>query len=289
MKTSAVAQDRRLRASARVLPRAGAALALLTATALMPSAASAEPVRLAMEVLGQEAQIEVRDVPRERAIPVMREALLEMFEVSQLVDGEGGMAGGVADIHRAAQAGAASGAEVDPRTFELLRRGLQLCLWSSGAFSPLGGGVYALWEGGHPPALELRTAVTGAGCNLLQLAPEVPPRVSIPAASTLDLRGLSAGFAIDRAADVLLAAGIDNALVELGEVARALGGGPAGDGWLATIPGVAGTRDPLDRILLRDQSLATVRLARRGDGGPQLVDLRTGVRSSGVVAVTAVS
>ncbi|MEM8996390.1 MAG: FAD:protein FMN transferase, partial [Acidobacteriota bacterium] len=177
----------------------------------------------------------------------------------------------------------------DPRTFELLRRGLQLCLWSSGAFSPLGGGVYALWEGGHPPALDLREAVTGAGCNLLQLAPEVPPRVSIPAASTLDLRGLSAGFAIDRAADVLLEAGIDNALVELGEIARALGGGPGGDGWLATIPGVAGTRDPLDRILLRDQSLATVRLARRGDGGPQLVDLRTGVRSSGVVAVTAVS
>ncbi|MEM1182276.1 MAG: FAD:protein FMN transferase [Acidobacteriota bacterium] len=252
--------------------------------------ATAEPVRLAMPVFGQEAQIEVRDVSRERAIPIMRQALLEMFEVSQLAAGAEGMVGGVAAVHRAAAQGVPAGAEVDPRTFELLRRGLQLCLWSAGAFGPLGGGVYALWEkGGPPPALELRDAVSGAGCNLLQLAPETPPRVSIPASSSLDLRGLASGFAIDRAVGVLVAAGIDNALVEIGEVARAIGGGPTGGGWLATVPGAAGTRDPLDQILLRDQSLATVRVAGRGETGPQLVDLRTGVRSSGVVSVTAVS
>lgn len=258
-------------------------------TLFVAQPAVAEPVRLAMEVFGQEAQIEVRDVSRSRAIPAMRQALLEMFEVSQLAAADGGMVGGIADVHRAAKAGLAEGAEVDVRTFELLRRGLQLCVWSSGAFGPIGGGVYSLWEGGRPPALELREAVTGAGCNFLKLAPDVPPRVAIPATSALDLRGMATGFAIDRAVEVLLEQGIDNVLVELGEIARAVGGGPTGAGWPATVPGVAGTRDPLDQLLLRDQSLASVRIHPQSGEGPDLVDLRTGVRSSGIVAVTAVS
>ena len=272
----------------RVMTQKSACGILAIVMMLTALSASAEPVRLAMDVFGEEAQIEVRDVPRDRALEVIRQALLQMFEVSQLADADGDMVGGIGDVHRAAAAEVEQGAEVDARTFELLRRGLQLCLWSSGAFGPLGGGVYRLWQDGRPPALDLRHAVNGAGCNLLQLAPGPPQRAAIPSTSRLDLRGMVQGFAVDRAAEVLLAAGIDNALIEMGDVVRALGGGPSGGGWPAIVPGVAGTRHPLDQLLLRDQSLAAVRVeADKKNQG--LVDLRTGVRATGVVAVVTVT
>lgn len=266
---------------------------------------AAEPVRLAMELFGVEAEIEIRDWPRDSALAAARAALLEMHQVAQLVDVEGHQAGGLGDLQRAAPGTAVA---LDQRAFNLLRRTLQFCLWSGGAYSPLGGSVYELWRSGAPAPLELREAVNSAQCAGVALSyddasdkedarrasrktVERRPRASLVDGARLDVARLASSFAIDRAVDSLLKAGITNALVEVGDVVRAIGGGPNGNGWAVEVPGVAGTRHPLDVILLRNQSLSL--LGARGPLSESfevgLIDLRTGVPAAGVVQMATVS
>ncbi len=98
------------------------------------------------------------------------------------------------------------------------------------------------------------------------------------------------GFALDQATQVLKQAGVTNAWLEIGGVWRGIGGGPEGEGWLAHLPPIPGTKEPMDRVWLRDQSLAIASIEPVG-GQPSIryIDQRTGVPTRGVVAVVAVT
>ncbi len=274
-------------------------LLLSLAFAAVPS--SAEPVRLSAAAFGTEAEIEIRDLPREQATAAARDALEEIFEVSRLFDPSGDVPGGIGTLN------AAAGGEplvLEARVAEVLRRGLQYCLWTNGAHGPLGGEIYRLWNGYSterppgggptehlPETTKLRDAVIGAACNRMALTfGETDVSAQVAAGSQVAAIGMGRGFAIDRAAELLRAAGVENAWLEIGGVWRAMGLGPEGRGWLASLPPAPGEVRPSEQVWLRDQSLA---IATREPSGGQpalrFIDQRTGMPPRGVILVAAVT
>ena len=260
---------------------------------LATAPAAAEPVRLSAAAFGTHAEIEIRGLPREAATAAARDALHAVFELGQLLDPAGRLAGSLGALNAAA--GVEEAMLLEPRVADFLRRGLQFCLWTNGAHGPLGGELYRLWNGASetrmPDPTDLRDAVISAGCNRLGLElGETETRARLAAGSRLAAVGMGRGFALDRAADVLRAAGADNAWLEMGAVWRAMGPGPGGEGWLATLPPAPGTTEPIDQVWLRDQSLAITSIGPvAGEAPLKLLDQRTGVPSRGVVTVVAVT
>ena len=284
------------------------ALALLSLTLIEPDGAVAqtqpamtpEAVRMTMPVFGVKAQIEVRNLPPQAAEAAITAAFQEVHEIDLLAripenvaPEDGPPALSIAALNAAAGGGPQP---VDPRVAELLLRGLQFCIWSRGAFGPLGGELYRLWESDSRPAPpDVHAAVGTSECNRVRLNEATvsgPGAVAeLTVGSRVDMRGLARGFAVDRAMAVLAEHGATNSWVEVGNVWRAQGGGQDGAGWPVTLPPMpGGSSDPLDELWLRDQALVILSVEPWG-GGPFVppIDQRTGVPASGVVTVVVVT
>lgn len=241
------------------------------------------PLRLGMDILGKTAEIEVRDLPREPARLAIQEALHEIYYVSLYLDPDGAVAGGLGELNR--EAGKRE-VTLDRRTFELLIRGLQFCLWSNGVYSPGGGAVYRLWrQQASPYPADLQVAAATAGCRQIRLAggeAGKPGRATLAEGTRVEPLGLAEGFAVDRAMDVLVRHGARNAMISLGAVRRGTGVGPEGRGWLVDVPALVPGQEPVDQVWLLDQSLSVTRM----DDNFRPVDLRSGLpnRSNQLVA-----
>jgi len=187
---------------------------------------------------------------------------------------------------------------VDREVADLLSRTLQFCEWSGGAHGPLGGALREHWRavGGNPtPPPVPQAAVASAACNDLAVdsedkGPRV--RVRIAADSRLDLSGFAAGFAVDRAIDLLRNRGFNNARVRLGRIVRAIGDGPGGTdrpGWPTLLPTFEGYDRPLEELTLHDQALGVTWRADWPDGEPLFVDQRSGEPPSSTWATVVVT
>ncbi len=262
----------------------------LPALMLLASEAVGEPVRLSAAAFGTQAEIEIRDLPSEAATTAARAALREIFEISNLVDSAGAQPGGFGALN------AAAGGEpvlLEPRAAELLRRGLQFCLWTHGAHGPVAGELYRLWDNQTliPEPTALRDAVISSQCNRLRLElGDAGTRAALAAGSRAEAIGLGRGFALDRAAEVLKEAGVENAWLEIGGVWLAMGPGSSGQGWLAVLPPAPRHKYPIDQIWLHDQALALILIDPSDEEVPlRPIDQRTGVPPVGVVAVVTVT
>lgn len=257
-------------------------ISLLIGTPALALDEPAQAVRMAAEVFGTTAEIEVRDLPRAAAVAAIEQALSEIHTIGLLTDPEGSTENGLGRLNRAPSA-----VILDPRAFQVLIVGLRFCLWSGGAYSPLGLDVYRLWQKpveGTPNPTDLRDTIARAGCSQIRLQEGKEPQASLSGgrASTV---GIERGFAADRAMDLLRLNGASNALVVIGNVYRAIGLGVEGKGWLVDIPGVA----PgllLDQVWLLDQSMAIVRADLRPE---RPLDLRTGVPARSNLQVVTVA
>jgi len=289
---------------------AGAALALAIGVATAPSAAAPAPaaagadpltggaaLRRTAPAFGGVAAVEVRGLPPVAAAAAVAAALEEIREIERLAAtvaaGDGLPPGGAAALVPGEPS------RVDPRLARLLDRARSFCRWSKGAHGPLGGRLYRLWGIGgpspgaaaRPTPAALAAAVESARCEGLAID-LANATVTLPEGSAIDLTGFAAGFAVDRAADALRAAGAVNGIVEAGAVVRAFGRGPEGAGWPVELPAFPGTEGPLARLLLRDQALAVAAGDARpiliaGDRHAGLLDQRTGRPATGVVATAA--
>jgi len=260
-------------------------------------------VRIESHAFGQPVVIEVvgaRDAAREaadRAADRMVELDRRVAEATDRLNGRG-----------SATAPAAGATErevvVDREIADLLSRTLQFCEWSGGAHGPLGGVLGEHWRavGGNPTPPDVpRAAIASAACNHLAIDPESEGpqvRVRIAADSLLDLSGFAAGFAVDRAIDLLRQRGIDNARIRLGRIVRAIGDGPQAGGeteaagppgWPTRLPTFEGYNGPLEELTLHDQALAVVWRADWPADHPLFVDQRTGEPPATAWATVVVS
>ena len=160
--------------------------------------------------------------------------------------------------------------EVHPDTALVLRQALAYARAADGRFDPCLEAPSILWGflDHNPPATlptpaRLKRLVgNGAWRTLRDESEDMaggPPhgfRLTRPDVG-IDLGGIAKGYAVDRAAEALLAAGIEQAVVNVGDDLRVLGGAPEGGPWRI---GVRHPRKPqalLTLLEVRDSAVAT--------------------------------
>ncbi|MFN7941887.1 MAG: FAD:protein FMN transferase [Thermoanaerobaculia bacterium] len=250
-----------------------AAFAAATTATAVASDGAAEPLRMASRAFGWAAEIEVRDLPPERAEAAIRAAFSEVEqserEVAQL----------------AARAPASGATSVAPGLADLLARTQSICLWSRGAVSALGGAAAAIWGGASaraarlPTSEETEAAAAAAQCERLAIDRE-RSTIRLAPGSGLDLAPIAIGFALDRALARLAEAGSANHWAGIGNVQIGRGDGPGQRGWPVELPAFPGVDPPLGRIFLRDRALAILTSDDRprivgGESISTYLDLRT--------------
>ena len=252
------------------------------------------PLHLTATAFGQAAEIDVRDLPASLADDAVRKAFEKLSQIETLSDGMGSAAQGLALLNVSA---GKAGVVVDPELYTLLERAENFCIWSENIHGPLGGELNGIW-GIHgaieaiPNDDEVARATASAACGRLALDPK-RHAATLAAGSRADLRGFAVGFAVDRAVDLLRAAGATNGWVRVGNTARAFGPGPKGRGWPFEVPPVIGTLQP-ERVVLRDRAIAVrksddLKLGLAGETWLPYLDQKRGRPGGQGVLLTAAS
>ncbi len=282
-----------------LFPSTGAAGAAGAAPPASPSKPDA--LELEAKAFGMPVEIEVVGLSPQATRAALHKAFDRLHEVEDRIESDTDKIDQGAELEREVT--------VSAETAELLERAEHFCTWSQGAHGPLGGDLAAHWRavGANPSAPPPGPALAAsAACNHLTVDRKLS-RVWIAAHSRVDLDGFAAGFAVDQAVAALRAAGVTNGRVRVGRIVRAFGPGPidsgapsdssgsedsddsSGEGWPVSLPVFEGFQRPLDRVVLRDQSLAVIWRADWTDGTPHYVDQRTGEPPHGVWATIAVT
>lgn len=269
---------------------------------IQPSAQEIRPVRVASVAFGSPVEIEVRDLPGEKAHKAIESALSEVAEVERLTRPDSTEpAGGIGYLNTKVGQGPQA---LDPRLMPLLVRAQEFCFWSEGAHGPLGRDLYEVWglrsaargaqPGAGPPGSErLEQATATARCEGLRLSP-AKGTAELAVDSRLDLGGFVEGHAVDRAAEILQQNGVANGYVQIGRIQRAIGGGADRRGWKVVLPTFPGMDQPAGRFLLKNRSAALLSIQ---DGPLRITDQallpylhqRTGLPAQGVVGMAAVT
>ena len=183
-------------------------------------------------------------------------------------------------------AGSGESVEVSEDLWTVLRFAQRLAEESDGAFDVTVGPLTRLWRRAIrrvevPDSTEILTALDLVGYSLLVLdstSTEHARMVQLERAGMrLDLGGIAKGYAVDRAFDILVAAGFSQILVDGGGDMRLGESPPARDGWTITIAGL----DEDDERSARLRHLSNTALAQSG-ATYRFVE-RDGVRYSHII------
>ncbi len=172
---------------------------------------------------------------------------------------------------------------------------------TGGALDPTVAPLVALWGFGAqaragaalPTAAEIRAARAQVDYRQVALRQQ-PPALTKRAPLTLDLSAVAKGYAVDRVAALLAAAGCDSYLVEVGGELRVAGGGPGGRPWRIGVESPAGG-EPIAVLAVFDGAVATAGNYRqqRTVGGRRVshvIDPRSGQPvTHGLASVTVVA
>ena len=141
---------------------------------------------------------------------------------------------------------------------------------SGGAFDPAIGRLVNLWGYGPPgptvppDARAIQTAHLASGYARLTYDPAAR-RLRQPGGLTLDLSGIAKGYAVDTVADLIAAAGMPHALVEIGGELAGRGVRPDGEPWWVDLEPVPDADLRPLRVGLHQLAVATSGTYLRGD------------------------
>jgi len=190
---------------------------------------------------------------------------------------------------------------VSADTFELVARAVHAWTVTDGRFDPTVGA--ALAAHGYDRDFSHLTVTTSdapattaptPGSAGIALASAIHA-VTLPALVSFDPGGIGKGLAADITADLLVAAGADGALVNLGGDLRATGRPPTPEGWVVTVADPVDQERELLRVAIPEGAVATSsRLARRwrttAGEAHHLIDPSTGrPAATETLAVTVVA
>jgi thiamine biosynthesis lipoprotein len=165
------------------------------------------------------------------------------------------------DVSRINAGAGRSPVSVTAETLDVLRTAMQVGEWTGGKFDVTFGALSGLWKFDHdqdnqiPPPADLRARLPDIDYQAVTLNPDRGTVFLPRSGMRLHLGGIGKGYAVDRAAAILRAAGITDFLIQAGGDLYA-GGARSGRPWRAAI------RDPrADRIFaamnVRDETFST--------------------------------
>ncbi|MFW2830120.1 FAD:protein FMN transferase [Sphingomonas sp. ID0503] len=148
-----------------------------------------------------------------------------------------------------------------PEMAAVVASGLAIAEASEGAFDPAAGALVDLWGFGPRPIdglpEEAEVAAASRGWRHLSFDPAAR-RLRRDAPVMLDLSGIAKGFAVDHAAEALLAIGFRHFLLEVGGELRGEGVRPDGQPWWVDLERPPGASElALTRVALHGLSVAT--------------------------------
>lgn len=203
------------------------------------------------------------------------------------------------DVSAVNAAAGGDAVEVDPATFEVFGKALEVCELSGGAFDVTVGGLVALWsearKAGRPPSDEAISAAMERVSSKRLVLDAAGALVTVSGDGvSVDLGAIAKGFVAQRAAEVLRERGITSGFVDAGGDIVFIGGRHTGQPWRV---GVADPRDNdklADRLFVRDCAVVTSGNYRRywaADGRrySHIIDARTGRAAEGPDSVTVIS
>ncbi len=219
------------------------------------------------------------------------------------------------DISRINRHASAAAVEVEPRLFALLQSAMQLWRESGGAYDLTAAPLWEAWgfarrAGAVPSPEQLAEARSLVGGQWVELDEARQTIRLLRPGMRLNLGSIGKGFAVDRAAEHLLAAGVSDFLVHGGYssvaargLARAAKAATAGDRAAAGGVGSAwtiGVKDPLrdehrlGQIELHDRALGTSgaqfqSFRHRGRRYGHILDPRSGQPAEGLLSVTVLA
>lgn len=195
------------------------------------------------------------------------------------------------EVSRLNRAACAGPVQVEPRLFGLLVAAAELHAETGGAFDITSGPLSQAWgffrrQGRVPPDAEIQAALARIGSPNLVLDPAASSVRFTKPGLEINLNSIGKGYALDRCAELLLAAGVRDFAVHGGHssiLARGSRTGPdaAAAGWVVALRNPLRLEQRLGEIRLRDRALGTSGTAAQFfySGGRRfghLLDPRTG-------------
>ena len=276
----------------RIVLLAGFLLRLSLCPDPMPAAESAV-VERRLSAMGTVFEISVSAPDRASALDASEAAVREIARVEDLLSTW--KPGGPLDRLNHARPGRP--VDLEPETAAVLADVLAWSARTQGAFDPTVLPLVRAWDlrgrGRVPGAAELSRALEATGRGRFALGPATGRATRLDPEAGIDEGAWGKGYALDRAATALCAAGVAQALLDLGGQLFVLGRGPDGRGWRVAVA------DPRDRdraaawVTLSDASVSTSGNSERGltVAGRRighLLDPRTGRPAADFGSATAI-
>lgn len=255
------------------------------------------------------------------------QAALEALDLVEALEEQMSVFRPTSELSRLNRTAADGPVQVEPRLFDLLELAWQLYTETDGAFDITSGPLWKVWgfagrAGTVPSQEQLAEAIERVGSHLVQRDPQRRTVRFRQPGVELNLGSIGKGYALDRCAESLAAAGIDDFLLHGGQssvLARGSRMGPSGlhgddspGGWSVGLrhPRRRGKR--LGEVRLHDRALATSGSrwqyfrhraptdqraptkgwsvgARRSRRYGHILDPRTGQPAEGVLSATAIA
>jgi FAD:protein FMN transferase len=170
--------------------------------------------------------------------------------------------------------------------FRLLTQALRVAEASGGAYDPTLGPLRDLYcDGARPTPAARKTQLALVGHRHVKLAPQPPGVVGTvslkQAGMRVDLDELWRPYAVDRAAQVLTAGGLEDFLVQAGSAAVAKGARPDGP-WRISVDDPAREGEWLARLFMKSSAVAVGGAPAGGGCAGLVVDPVTGLLPGGV-------
>ncbi|MBN2022218.1 MAG: FAD:protein FMN transferase [Pirellulales bacterium] len=207
------------------------------------------------------------------------------------------------EISRVNRTAAAGPVEVESDLANLLRLAVRLHEETDGALDVTAGPLSDVWgfsrrQGRVPSESELADAMARVGTGHLEFEAQRGAVRFLRPGMKLNLGAIGKGYALDRAAEILAAAGVEHFIIHGGQSSVLARGnvGPPGEatGWTAGVPHPLFPRRRLARVRLCDRALGTSGSARQGfrHQGRRLghvLDPRSGWPAEGLLSATVLA
>jgi thiamine biosynthesis lipoprotein len=235
--------------------------------------------------------------------PQATEAAIEALDLVEELEEQMSVFRASSQLSRINREAADSPVPVEPRLFEVLRLAQRIHAETAGAYDITSTPLWRAWgftrrEGRVPTPEQLAEARRCVGGQFVELDPQARTVRFLRPGVELNLGSIGKGYALDRAAERLLAAGVGDFLLHGGQSSVLARGsrqeGEANGGW------TVGIHDPLRRgrrigqLRLRDRSLGTSGSANQsfrhqGRRYAHILDPRTGWPAEGVWSATVLA
>ncbi|HXT58988.1 MAG TPA: FAD:protein FMN transferase [Pirellulales bacterium] len=208
------------------------------------------------------------------------------------------------EIMRVNREAATGPVPLEPRLFALLQRAVELHHETGGAFDITSGPLTKVWgfyrrQGAIPGEAELAEALSRVGSQFLQLDPQAQTVRFLKPGMELNLGAIGKGHALDRVAEVMLAAGVRDFLWHGGQSSILARGSQATQtadrpGWLVGLRHPMLPERQIVEVCLHDRAMGTSGAGtqffrHRGRRYGHILDPRRGRPAEGVLSTTVVA